>query len=524
MKKLWNEIELIIFVPIAAIMIIAVLFGVFAQDAFAEFSTNLLNAVCINFKSPILLCSLLALFFAIVFCFTPFSKRIIGGPDQKPAMGTFSYICVITTGSIGSTILFWGVAEPMYHWTSPPTELGLESMSAAAAAAGISIANIHWAVLYFCCIVLWSIGMGHMCVDKGLPFRPSSALWPLLKDKIFSWPGKLVDIICLLCLVGGMVPSFGLGVTQIAAGIEYQFGLPQSTVVYVIILLVIAAGFTTSSSLGIKKGIQKIADLNGYFYIGLCAFLFIAGPTVFLSNLGLSSLSEMFTKIVPLLTNGDAFGIDNNWSSSYTTSYMIWSCIYTPVTSMFFISISKGRSYRQMALMTLIPTNIFCQLLFLLFGGNAIYMQSNGVDILGKISEFGVPSSAYILLENFGIGAVAGPIIIFTLLISFITMADNMTFSMAQLTSKNLGKDYVPRLPLRIFWAALICGMTLVSLLAMGKIGLSSMQSVAASIGLPFYIVLVLLLICVIRIISGKAEKDFDCMHAESPLTEPTDD
>ena len=145
LKEQFKHVEKLIFYPLAIVLLLGVILGFAIPEAFSAGASALLSTILNSFSAFFIVISGVALLFAFAFCCTPFSKRVIGGPDQKPMVKTFSYICIITTGSIGSTILFWGVAEPLMHFTSPPTALGLEAGTAAAASAALAYPTINWA-------------------------------------------------------------------------------------------------------------------------------------------------------------------------------------------------------------------------------------------------------------------------------------------------------------------------------------------------------------------------------------------
>lgn len=495
------------FYPIVSILGVVVLVGIFFEQFFINCSKVVVDFCLGQFTWFYLPVSGAIIIATYVFACTPFASRVVGGDKyKKPVVGIYSYLAVIITGSIGSGILFWGVAEPLYHYYSPPILFGNAALSPAAASAAIGFATTHWAYVFFACIALWSVGIGYMCFERGLPFRPSSALYPLLKLYTFKWPGRVVDIVCVVSLIGGIVTSFGFGAMQMAGGVEYVFGIKPSNMVYFWIVVLISAAFTCSSIRGIKKGITVLADLNGYFYIALFLFLFIAGPTKFLIGLYVEAVGDMFVNFVPMMTNVDPFGVDKGWSTNWSALFFVWACVYTPVTSMFFVTISRGRTYRQMMLLSLIPPTLWVLVMFAALGGNAIWLDAFAdAKMMDLVNKVGVPMSVYYLLERFPLGSIGGITLLFTLLISFTTMTDNMTFSIASLTSKAVDENEKGAdVHLRFFWAVVICALTLVCLFVLGNAGTKALESMSAACGLPFYVLMVLLIIAIAKMLSGK--------------------
>ncbi len=509
MRDIGKKLDLNLTLPLAVILIVLIGFGLFWPNEFSAFADGLLYGMLGDaewfFMTPVLFFVIVALIVAL----SPFGNRIVGGIEQKPQLGNFSYLAVIITGSMGSALLFWSTAEPLIFFSSPPSLMGYEAGTPQAAAFAIAASNNHWSFIYWFVQAIWCVALAYFCIDKGLPMRPSSTLWPLLKEKIYKWPGKLVDLVCLFAITGGMICSLGFGSTQIASGLQYVLGITPGNLVYAIIMAVITFGFVFSSWRGVKKGIKFFADINGYIFIFLFVLLVIVGPTIFLLNLYMDGLGHQLYDLIPYVSNSDPFGVDGGWSSGYTGTYYVWAFIFCPIAALFFATVSRGRTYRQMILLSTIPPTLFCLFIFCSFGGNAIYLESvMGVDLLAEITAAGNPAASYIMIEHVfanaglpgGFTTIIHFLLVIALFISFVTMADNLTYSIAQLTSRRLDKEYGGFLGIRVFWGTLIGVMAMVCLLVVGQIGMNGLQSMAVAMGLPFYIVMFLLLYCVLKL------------------------
>lgn len=211
-----------------------------------------------------LLCSAFLIFFCIFVALTPFGKKVIGGADAKLEHNMFTWCAMTICSGIATAVVFYAVGEPLTYFHNPPAFTGLEAETAAAGVRGVQIASFHWGYIYYGIFTFWGLASGYMVYNHHLPPRPSSGLYPVLKDRIFVPVGKVVDVLCLLALIGGMVTSLGFGVQQFASGLDYVFGLEPSNLIYVVSILVVTLSYTISSGRGIKKGMAMISNINAY--------------------------------------------------------------------------------------------------------------------------------------------------------------------------------------------------------------------------------------------------------------------
>ena len=78
---------------------------------------------------------------SIFMAFGPYKDVRLGRDDERPEFGTGSWIAMLFAGGMGAGLLFWGVAEPIYHFNDPP---GMEGGTTAAAREALVITNLHW--------------------------------------------------------------------------------------------------------------------------------------------------------------------------------------------------------------------------------------------------------------------------------------------------------------------------------------------------------------------------------------------
>ncbi|MCD8217025.1 MAG: BCCT family transporter [Clostridiales bacterium] len=500
-----------IFVPVAVVLGILFAFGIFFRDAFCTFCTTLLDAVLLNFNWLILLVAVITGVLLIYMIIHPdFGKKIIGGPDAKPEYGIFTWIAMAICSSIGIAMMFYAVSEPLGYFFNPPAYLELEAGTNHAALAAVAQSTLHWSVLYYALQIFWGIIVVYLSMNKGLPFRPSTALYPLLKNKIFGWQGTLIDIISSITLICGTVTCFGLGTMQFSTGLSYVTGIEITNKLYVIIVVLVTLVFTFSSARGVKKGMAVISNVNTYIYIALILFLLFAGPTKNLLELIVGSIGETIRIFPSAMFNGDFLGTNDNFSNYNTAYYYIWTLAFSPIAGMFYAKIAKGRTIRQFIVINWMVPSAFILTWFSLWGGNAIWLDlENGGQIQAAIAEWGVPVANFALLNEMPLGGFRVILPVVAVLIGFITMTDALTGIVSSLTTKNSRAKEAP-IPLKLFWGCLTGGLTLVCLFVLQQVGTSALQSLA--VGAGFLILLITIAACYgsVKIVNGSVDHYLD--------------
>lgn len=527
MGKKKIQIEKAIFIPGAAVLIAMILFGFLFLDQFNSLMTILYDATTKSFGWFYLLCAVFLIFFCLWVVVSPFGKKVLGGPDAKPEHSVFTWCAMTICSGIATAVVFYAVGEPLTYFHNPPAFTGLVAGTPEAAVRGVQIAAYHWGYVYYGIFTFWGLAVGYMVYNHNLPPRPSSALYPIIKDKIYGPIGKVVDVLSLLALIGGMVTSLGFGVQQFASGLDYVFGITPNNLIYVITILVVTLSYTASSGRGVKKGMAMISNINAYIYIILILFLFIAGPTIFELNLTVDALSSMIRNFIGTGLNADAFDVGEGWSRGNTIFFMAWIMAYAPLIGCFLAKISRGRTIRQFLLVNIFVPGTFVLIWFVAFGGNAIWQDAfNNANIIADINEMGFPVANFALLGNMPLKSITIPIVILALFFSFITLADAMTGTMASMTLKNVTEDEAPVL-VKVFWGLLAGGATILCLFCLGSSGTTSLQNMSIVYALPIFIITIFAIVSVKRMVDGTVDREMEELaqkQAKPQKPEPADE
>ncbi|MCG8615923.1 MAG: BCCT family transporter [Desulfobacterales bacterium] len=492
------ELEKRLFWPPAILMVALLLVGVFDQELFKSGADVLLKGTIDYFGWMYLLFVFAFLIFVVGIAFSSAGSIRLGGKDAVPVLSYWNWWAIALCAGIGVGIIFWGVAEPLYHYYGPPNLLGAEPKTPAAGIAAMEISFLHWTFHPYAIYAVFGLAIAYAAYNMGQPLKVSSALFPILGDKVNGLPGTIVDCTCLFAMVGCVVPSMGFGTMQLASGLEYLLGIPTGNWTYAMIIILITLAYTISSYTGLQKGIRFLSSQNAKLFVGFLIFVFITGPTVYFLNLMVDALGGFFNNAVSLSLWADAFKQGDGWNGSWTVFYWAWWLALAPVLGVFLAKISYGRTIREFVIVNVMAPALFGLAWFVVFGGGAVYLENVvGADLMGLIKEKGVAFSMYGFLEQYPLAALTIPLAVLTLFISFITLADSATSAIAEIcTKKSPGGE--PPAPLKIFWGAALGGMTLLFLVIAGTTGTKALQTTSIVVGLPIVIIEMLALISIL--------------------------
>ena len=452
----------------------------------------------------------MVLFFVFWLLCSRFGNVKLGQDDDEPDFSTFSWICMLFSAGLGSGLIYWGVAEPMYHIQGTPflTREGIEPGTVEAAASAILVTNFHWGLHGWALYVLVGLSLAYFAYRKGLPLSLRSAMYPILKDKIYGPWGHLVDLVGVFGTIFGLATSLGLGVPPIAAGMERLGWMDSSQTNQLILIAIITAMGTASAASGVGKGVRILSEVNVWASVGLLMLFFILGPTAFMLGMVISGFGDYIWNFIPM-----GFWIDpdpeRQWQSWWTIFYWGWWIAWCPFVGLFIARISKGRTIRQFCLcVLLLPTTVV-----VLWMG-AFGSAATGVDLFGSGGIVDAVNNDYATgvfetIAGFGYDSLTTPITILVtiLLVSwFVTSSDSGTLVMCTMLS--MGDEHPP-VKFRIFWGV-TSGVVAAVLMLAG--GLGALQTASIVAGLPIAIMLLFMAFGMVK-----------TLHEDFPLPDVAD-
>ena len=459
---------------------------------FPSNATAVFNAILIDFINPKLgwlyiLSFNVFILVAIYFAFSRYGKIRLGGPTARPEFSTGAWFAMLVSAGIGIGLMFWGVAEPIYHFNSPAPFFQLEAGGPDAAKAAIATAYFHWGIHGWALYGLVALALGFFAYNRGLPLTFRSIFYPILGPKIYGAWGNVIDTLTVVATLFGLATSLGLGATQAAAGLNKLFGFPDTPLFQVLLIIGITGLATISVVAGLDAGVKRLSQLNIWLAGAFLLFVFIVGPTLFILSLFTESLGD-YIATLPALSFWNEATSGTNWQVWWTIFYWGWWISWSPFVGMFVARISKGRTVRELLIGVIVLPSLLCFFWFAVFGGSALYLQMNNIqDVAGAVSE-NVATALFVMLEAFPWTGIVSFVGVLLLISFFVTSSDSGSLVVDHLTSG--GKLDSPK-PQRVFWAVME-GTVAVALLLGG--GLSSLQTAAVASGLPF--VFILLIMC----------------------------
>ncbi len=298
------------------------------------------------------------LVFVVLLALSKFGSIRLGPDGERPEFGRFSWFAMLFSAGMGIGMLFWGVAEPMWHYLAPPSVEG-ESLEAAKRAMGLTL--FHWGFHPWALYAVVALALAYFGFRRGLPLSFRSVFYPLIGERIHGRIGDVIDIMAVLATLFGLATSLGLGAKQVNAGLNYVFGLPQETWIQIILIGVITALAVISLISGLHMGIRRLSEANMCLAGFLLVFLFVAGPTIYLLNALVDNVGSYLQQLPrnSFSTASYSTGSKVDWLSSWTVFYWGWWIAWSPFVGMFIARISKGRTIREFVFgVLLVPTAV----------------------------------------------------------------------------------------------------------------------------------------------------------------------
>ena len=428
----------------------------------------------------------------VYFALSGYGNVRLGGPAAEPEFGDFAWYSMLFSAGMGIGLMFWSVGEPLTHLTTVPPFFDVQPGTAAAGQAALGTTFFHWGFHPWAIYALVGLGLAFFGYNRGLPLTFRSVFWPVLGERIYDWPGDVVDVLAVVATLFGLSTSLGLGVQQINAGLTFlsgrylPFGIPTSTAVQVGLIVVITAIATLSVVAGLDGGVKRLSKLNLYAMGALLGAVLLLGPTVFLLGTFVETLG-FYVSVLPELAFWSESFTGTSWQNTWTVFYWGWWVSWSPFVGMFIARISKGRTVREFLLGVLVLPALFSFLWMSAFGGSALFLQLNADAALATAVQNDVATAMFELFSVLPLTVVTSVVAVALVTTFFVTSSDSGSLVIDHMTAG--GKREVPTTQ-RVFWAAAEGAVAAVLLIGGG---LSALRTAAITTALPFTVVLLVL-------------------------------
>jgi choline/carnitine/betaine transport len=481
---------------VAAVLVLAfIVWGVASTETLSAVASAALGGVMKGGGWAFVLAASGFVVFAIYLAISKYGRIPLGHDNEVPEFRTVSWIAMMFSAGMGIGLMFYGVGEPLAHFTSPPPGT-VAPLTPEAFDVAMATTLFHWTLHPWSIYAVVGLAIAYGTFRCGRRQLISSTFAPLLGRRGTEGAfGRAIDILAIFATLFGSAASLGLGALQIGGGLQAAgFMDSVGTTLLVTIIIVLTMAFIASAVSGVAKGIQWLSNINMVLAGILALVVFVGGPTILILNLLPTMIGDYFRELGQMAartaaTGGDATG---EWLSGWTVFYWAWWISWTPFVGMFIARISRGRSVRQFVAGVILVPSVVSLLWFAIFGGAAINAQRTGVDLAARPIE----GQLFGLLDLMPLGAVLGVIAMLLVAIFFVSGADAASIVMGSLSERG---TIEPHRKTVIFWGVATGAVAAVMLLVGGSDALTGLQTITIVAALPFVLVMIGLAVALVK-------------------------
>lgn len=495
-RRKWLDVNPVVFFVSAGAMLAFVVFGAIAPDFAGDVFGQLQAFIVDTFGWFYVLSATIFLVFVLYLLFSRYGNIRLGDDSSKPEFKNASWFAMLFSAGMGIGLVFWGVAEPIFHYMGPPVGAGEtpEAMTQA-----MRYTFYHWGLHPWAIYIVLGLSIAYFHYRHKLPLAPRSIFYPLLGERINGPIGHGIDILAVVATLFGIATSLGLGATQINTGLSVVAGVPEGTGSQLLIIAVITLIATISVVTGVKKGVKLLSETNLVMAGLLLLFLLVFGPTVFLLELFVTSVGDYFQNLLQLSFWTDAGDRTEGWLASWTLFYWGWWISWAPFVGVFIARISKGRTIREFILgVLLVPTGMTF-LWLTVFGGTGLHIDLFGDGGIAAATTENVTLSLYAVLDQLPLTLLTSLIATVLVAVFFITSSDSGSLVIDMITAG--GKTGAPKVQ-RVFWAVTEGAIAAVLLLAGG---LEALQTASITAGLPMAVLMLVMCLTLLKALRVEA-------------------
>ncbi|AQU78330.1 BCCT transporter [Planococcus faecalis] len=456
-----------------------------------DFVSNMVNqsfAFAVKYFGSFWQILLLGTFFIALFLgFSKYGNIRLGGLE-KPEVAYFKWIAMIMTTLLAGGGVFWAAAEPMYHFLDPsPNFAGASVVGGTESAVIPAFAQsyLHWGFLAWSILgTLGTIVLMYAHYQKGMPLKPRTLLYPLLGKKIMknNALGTIIDASAVIAVAAGTIGPIGFLGLQAAYGMEALFGVPNTLLTQVIIIIAVVVIATISAVTGLRKGIQFLSNLNVIITLILMVAILLLGPGGFIFDTFLAASGVHLQEFLAMST----FRGDSVWLGSWTIFFWGWFLGYGPMMAIFISTITRGRTIRELILAVSIIAPVVTAFWFTVVGGTGMFYELAQPGVISEaLNASGTPAAMVAITQQLPLSSFIAPLFLLVTILFVVTTADSMAYTI----SVAITGDGHPPKSMRVFWA-IIMGAVAVVLLMISEGGIEAIQSFIVVTAIPVSLLL----------------------------------
>jgi glycine betaine transporter len=501
----------VVFWASLAVVLPFVLWGALSPDSLASATDAARTFVVDRFGWFYLITASLLLGAVVVLAASRFGKVRLGKDTDRPEYSTGAWFAMLFSAGMGIGLVFWGVAEPVAHFITPPTA---DAETTQAARDALRYSFFHWGLHPWAIYSLLAMALAYARFRRGWKATISGALRPVLGDRVDGPLGTAVDTVAVVATVFGVATSLGLGAAQINGGLAFVFdGVGIGSGVQLAIIAIVTVLFLVSALSGINRGIKWLSTANVVLAVAIFVFVLFAADTGRMMGAFTTTLGSYAAELPAMSLQTGPFDDDRSaWINGWTVFYWAWWISWSPFVATFIARISRGRTIREFVIGVLAVPTLVSGLWFSVFGGAGIIAEREGAGLAEQATE----SQLFALFDTLPLGLLAAAAAMVLIVTFFVTSADSATFVLGSLSTRNGGD---PDRSVTVAWGLLISAAAAVLLVSGGLDGVQTASIVAA---FPFAVVLLLTLVSLVKGLRAEFPKRPPVLPTREPGGEVT--
>jgi len=482
LKRVGVRTDHVVFSAAAAAVSAIVVWGLVAPDNLDSTTGKALDWLVTDMGWLFVLSASGFVLFSLWLAFSKFGQIPLGKDGEKPEFRTVSWIAMMFSAGMGIGLMFFGVAEPLAHYVTPPPG------SSGGIGTAMATTMFHWSLHPWAMYAVVGLSIAYGSYRKGRKQLFSSAFIPLLGRRAEGPIGKFIDVLAIFATLFGTAASLGLGALQIGSGFQVVGWMSEvSTFLLVAIVALLTLAFVASAVSGVAKGIQWLSNTNMVLAVILALFVFVVGPTVLILNLLPTTIGAYAAQLAQMSarTGASSDPATGEWLSSWTIFYWAWWISWTPFVGMFLARISRGRTIRQFVVGVIVVPSAVSLVWFAIFGGAGISEQRDGIDLAGQDTQEG---QLFGMLNHLPLTGITTVLVMILVGIFFVSGADAASMVMGTLSQRG---SLEPQRWVVVFWGVLTGGVAALILWTGGDTALDGLQTMTIIAAAPFVLVMI---------------------------------
>ncbi|WP_055596116.1 BCCT family transporter [Streptomyces hirsutus] len=487
----------VVFGVTAVLTVAFVVWGAVATESLEDVSSSALTGLIRNGGWAFILAASGFVVFALWLAISRYGRIRLGAEGEQPEFRTVSWVAMMFSAGMGIGLMFYGVSEPLAHYTTPPPGTN-PADSGDRMELAMATTLFHWTLHPWAIYAVVGLAIAYSTFRRRRRQTISAVFTPLIGSKHANGAtGRFIDILAIVATIFGSAASLGLGALQIGSGMQELGWLAKvSTGLLVGIIAVLTAAFVASAVSGVEKGIQWLSNTNMVLALVLALFVLVAGPTILVLDLLPTSVFGYLGDLPDLAgrTEASAGAGVADWLGSWTVFYWAWWISWTPFVGMFIARISRGRTIRQFIGGVILVPSAVSLLWFAIFGGSAMKLQEQGR--LGK--EATPEGQLFAVLQHYPIATAMSLLVMLLVGIFFVSGADAASVVMGTLSQKGALE---PGRLVVVFWGVVTGAVAAIMLLVGSGQGdaLTGLQNITILAAAPFVVVMLLMCVALMR-------------------------